>query len=33
MGDWQPEKTERLKDSAGLDRILYLWRIEAQTGR
>jgi tRNA G37 N-methylase Trm5 len=33
MGDWQPDKIEQLKDSAGLDRTLYLWRIDAGTGR
>jgi Methyltransferase domain len=29
MGDWAPLKTEQLKDSAGLDRTIYLWRIES----
>jgi hypothetical protein len=31
MGDWQPDKTVQVKDSAGLDRTLHLWRIEADT--
>ena len=29
MGDWKPVKTERLKDSAGHTRTIYLWRIGA----
>ncbi|MDH3442782.1 MAG: class I SAM-dependent methyltransferase [Deltaproteobacteria bacterium] len=33
MGDWQPVKTEQVKDSAGLTRTLYLWRIEAGRSR
>lgn len=33
MGDWTPVKTEQLKDSAGLMRTIYLWRIEASPGR
>lgn len=33
MGDWAPVKTEQLKDSAGLTRTIYLWRIEASRGR
>jgi SAM-dependent methyltransferase len=33
MGDWTPVKTEQLKDSAGLTRTIYLWRIDARGGR
>ena len=33
MGDWTPAKTEQLKDSAGLTRTIYLWRIAATRGR
>ncbi len=33
IGDWQPVKTERLKDSAGHTRTIYLWRIEAGGGK
>lgn len=33
MGDWMPVRTEQLKDSAGLTRTIYLWRIEASGGR
>jgi SAM-dependent methyltransferase len=33
MGDWTPVKTEQLKDSAGLTRTIYLWRIAASRGR
>lgn len=33
MGNWTPAKTEQLKDSAGLMRTIYLWRIEASRGR
>jgi len=33
MGDWRPVKTEQLKDSTGLARTIYLWRIEASGGR
>ena len=33
MGDWPPVKTEQLKDSAGLTRTIYLWRIEASRRR
>ena len=33
MGDWTPVKTEQLKDSAGLTRTIYLWRIEASGRR
>jgi tRNA G37 N-methylase Trm5 len=28
MGDWQPAKTERIKDGSNWDHTLYLWRIE-----
>ena len=27
MGDWKPDRVERMTDSAGLVRTLYLWRI------
>jgi len=27
MGDWKPERTERIKDSSGWDHTIYLWRI------
>ena len=27
MGDWKPERTERVKDSSGWDHTIYLWRI------
>lgn len=27
MGDWQPDRVERMIDSAGLPRTIYLWRI------
>jgi SAM-dependent methyltransferase len=27
MGDWEPDRVERLIDSMGLQRTLYLWRI------
>ena len=30
MGDWKPERTERIKDSSGWDHTIYLWRIPAQ---
>ena len=33
MGDWTPAKTEQLKDSTGLTRTIYLWRIAATRGR
>jgi len=33
MGDWTPAKIEQLKDSTGLMRTIYLWRIEASRGR
>jgi ribosomal protein L11 methylase PrmA len=33
MGDWTPLKTEQVKDSSGLTRTIYLWRIEASRGR
>jgi precorrin-6B methylase 2 len=28
MGDWEPDKTERVKDSAGYERTIYLWTIK-----
>ena len=30
MGDWKPERTERIKDSSGWDHTIYLWRIPAR---
>jgi tRNA G37 N-methylase Trm5 len=27
MGDWKPERTERIKDASGWDHTIYLWRI------
>ena len=27
MGNWQPDRVERLKDTGGLTRTIYLWRI------
>jgi SAM-dependent methyltransferase len=27
MGNWKPDRVERVKDSSGLVRTLYLWRI------
>lgn len=32
MGDWKPAKAEEIKDSAGLKRTIYLWRIETSGG-
>lgn len=29
MGDWKPEKTERIPDEDGFDRTIYLWTIPA----
>ncbi len=28
MGDWQPLKTERVKDESHWDHVLYLWHID-----
>jgi SAM-dependent methyltransferase len=33
MGDWKPDLVERMTDSAGLVRTIYLWRIGEQGGR
>ena len=33
MGNWQPERVERVKDSSGLTRTIYLWRIADPIGR
>lgn len=36
MGDWQPVKTESIKDRSGWDHTLYLWRVtekDASRGR
>ena len=36
MGDWQPAKTESIKDRSGWDHTLYLWRVtekDASRGR
>ncbi|HXV79522.1 MAG TPA: class I SAM-dependent methyltransferase [Candidatus Binatia bacterium] len=33
MGDWQPDQVERMIDSAGLPRTIYLWRIGDLTAR
>lgn len=33
MGDWQPDRVERVIDSAGLLRTIYLWRIGESTTR
>ncbi|HWP59353.1 MAG TPA: methyltransferase domain-containing protein [Candidatus Acidoferrales bacterium] len=30
MGDWKPDRTEKIKDSSGWDHTLYLWRIPAR---
>jgi SAM-dependent methyltransferase len=30
MGDWKPDRTERVKDSSGWDHTLYLWRIRSR---
>jgi hypothetical protein len=27
MGSWKPDRVERLKDTAGLSRTIYRWRI------
>jgi hypothetical protein len=32
MGDWQPDRIERITDSTGIVRTIYLWRVgEAET--
>jgi cyclopropane fatty-acyl-phospholipid synthase-like methyltransferase len=28
IGDWTPDRTERLKDDRGVDHVLYLWTIK-----
>jgi SAM-dependent methyltransferase len=28
MGDWQPEKVDRFKDTRGDDRVIYVWRAD-----
>jgi SAM-dependent methyltransferase len=33
MGNWKPDRVEQLKDSAGLLRTIYLWRIGDRTER
>ena len=33
MGDWRPDRVERMIDSAGLLRTIYLWRIGASSTR
>jgi SAM-dependent methyltransferase len=33
MGDWPPDRVERITDSAGTVRTLYLWRIGAGSAR
>jgi SAM-dependent methyltransferase len=33
MGDWRPDRVERMIDSAGLPRTIYLWRIKDSTAR
>jgi hypothetical protein len=30
MGDWKPERTEKLKDASGWDHTLYLWRLPSK---
>jgi ribosomal protein L11 methylase PrmA len=30
MGDWKPERTEKIKDSSGWDHTLYLWRLPSK---
>jgi Mycolic acid cyclopropane synthetase len=32
MGDWEPDRIERLTDSSGVLRIIYLWRIGKGAG-
>lgn len=33
MGDWKPDRVERMKDSGGFLRTIYLWRIGDQSTR
>ncbi len=33
MGDWKPDRVERVTDSAGLLRTIYLWRIGERSSR
>jgi len=33
MGDWQPDRVERMTDSAGFVRTIYLWRIGDSSSR
>jgi hypothetical protein len=33
MGSWQPDRVERIQDSAGLTRTIYLWRIKERAPR
>jgi SAM-dependent methyltransferase len=33
MGDWQPDRVERITDSAGFVRTIYLWRIGDSSAR
>lgn len=33
MGDWKPDRVERMTDSAGLVRTIYLWRIGDSSAR
>jgi hypothetical protein len=30
MGDWDPLKTEEIKDSSGYTRTLYLWKADGK---
>ena len=32
MGDWEPDRVERITDSMGLQRTIYLWRIRQSGG-
>jgi SAM-dependent methyltransferase len=33
MGDWKPDRVERMTDSGGLSRTIYLWRIGERSTR
>lgn len=33
MGNWKPDRVERVKDSDGVSRTIYLWRIPGRTAR
>jgi cyclopropane fatty-acyl-phospholipid synthase-like methyltransferase len=33
MGDWKPDRVERMTDSAGFVRTIYLWRIGGSSAR